>query len=997
MIFNPIKFDRNSINKCYNDIDKDDIHKCMYRTPEIFGSDSTASSGKFNFLNANIRSLSKNFEQLKECLKILNCEFNIIGLSETHLKEKPNDFSLSGYNIEYTNRVDREKGGVCMYVSNKIKYKLRKDLCKATSNYESCFIEIENKNDKNIVVGVVYRSHTSIDHFVTDIDPTFKKLNSEKKKIYIMGDFNIDLLKVDIHKPTHNYLDLIYSYSIMPTIYKPTRITESTATIIDNILTNDENIIESTILITDITDHLPTILTTNLDLPLPSKKNNKVRYKRNHTNDNITNLKQKLSGVKWKEILDNNNADDDYNTFLKTFNTLYDECVPLKKCTGNKRKEPMSPWITKGLLKSINKKNLLYKQYIHSPTQKNLQKFKTYKNKLNVLTRKAKRKYYFSKFERNKNNMKQTWNTINDIIGRGKKQSSQSKFTDEYGNVLTDPTDIANGFNDFFVNVGPKLASNIHNDGKKYYDYLKDPQTCSMYMKPIVEMDIVKIIKKFDQNKSAGNDNIGNFIIKRVCNEIVTPLSMIFNLSISTGIVPEKLKIAKVIPIYKKQDAEVLSNYRPVSLLSCFSKILERLVFDRSVEYINAHGILNDKQFGFRSNHSTSMAIIELVDRVNTAVEKNKTTIAIFLDLSKAFDTIDHNILLYKLEHYGFRGIVLDWYKNYLSNRKQYVSYNSYDSDLRDIICGVPQGSILGPLLFILYMNDITNSSDVLDFVLFADDTTMDYSHENIASQISLINEELKKVNNWFKANKLSVNASKTNCMVLGTPHMTSVKVQQDLGIKLDGTLLERVKHAKFLGVLIDECLTWKNHINCLSKTLSKNIGVMNRLKHSIPDRILHTLYCTLVLPYLNYGILIWGNTCKTYLDKLIKLQKWAIRTVSNSHYRSHSRPLFVKYNVLTVDDMYLLELGVFMFRFFKNELPAVFNDYFTKRNDIHNYQTRHTNNFNLTHNKKVFADHSIRTSGPIFWNSLDKTIKTSNSSKHLRNQLKQKLISNYD
>ena len=166
----------------------------------------------------------------------------------------------------------------------------------------------------------------------------------------------------------------------------------------------------------------------------------------------------------------------------------------------------------------------------------------------------------------------------------------------------------------------------------------------------------------------------------------------------------------------------------------------------------------------------------------------------------------------------------------------------------------------------------------------------------------------------------------------------------------------------------------------------------MNKLKHFIPDRILHTLYCTLILPYLNYGILIWGNTCKTYLDKLIKLQKWAIRTVSNSHYRSHSRPLFAKYNVLTVDDMYLLELGVFMFRYSKSELPTVFNDYFTKRSDIHRYQTRHVNDLNLTHNKKAFSDHSIRTSGPILWNSLEKTLRTSKSIKHFRNQLKQKL-----
>ena len=168
------------------------------------------------------------------------------------------------------------------------------------------------------------------------------------------------------------------------------------------------------------------------------------------------------------------------------------------------------------------------------------------------------------------------------------------------------------------------------------------------------------------------------------------------------------------------------------------------------------------------------MAIIQLLDKITNVVEKNETTIGIFLDLSKSFDPIDHNILLYKLEHYGFRGIVLEWFKNYLSNRKQYVSYNSCDSELKDIVCVVPHGSILSPLLFILYVNDITNTSDVLEFILFADDTTILYSHPNIENQINRINEELKEVSNWFKANKLSVNASKTNYMILGTPRMVS-------------------------------------------------------------------------------------------------------------------------------------------------------------------------------------------------------------------------------
>ncbi len=859
-----------------------------------------------------------------------------------------------------------------------------------TQTMNHVLLKLKEKNKRTSLLAL---AHTPIDDFVKDFDHILKQLNTENKEIYILGDYNIDLLKVDSDRSTHDYLDFIYSYSLIPTIYKPTRITETSATIIDNILTNNVNIDKSSILIADVSDHLPTILTTKSSMTYKNTNYKKVEFKRNHSNVNIARFKKKLLDVNWNEALDGTNAEDDYNVFINIFETLYNECIPLKKCSRNKRKEPSSPWITKGLLKSINVKNKLYKQYLETPSDKNLQKFKSYKNKLQTLIRKSKRKYYYSKFESAKNNMKETWKTINNVIGKQKKQTVQTNFKDKQNKILTDPVEISNRFNDFFVQVGPELASNIQSTGKKYYEYLGNSRSSSMYLKPIVEMDIIKIIEKFNPNKSPGHDNIGNFILKKVGSEVAKPLTMIFNLSLSTGIVPEKLKTAKVIPIFKKDDPEVFSNYRPVSLLPCLSKILERLVFDRCVHYMDSHKILNDKQFGFRSNHSTYMAIMQLVDKINTAVEKDETTIGIFLDLSKAFDTIDHSILLHKLEHYGFRGIVLEWFKNYLHKRKQFVSYNSCESEMKDIICGVPQGSILGPLLFIIYVNDIINASDVLEFILFADDTTILFSHKQIESQIKLVNKELNEVCNWFKANKLSVNASKTNYMILGTPHMTSVK-QTD--IVLDNTTLDRVQCTKFLGVLIDESLTWKNHIDCVSKTISRNIGIMNKLKHYVPDHILHTLYCTLVLPYLNYGILVWGNTCKTYLNKLVKLQKWAIRTVSNSHYRSHTGPIFSKYKILKVNDMYNLELGAFMFKYSTNGLPNVFNNYFVKRSDIHNYPTRRANDLNLTKNKKCFSDNAVRTSGPILWNSINKSLKMANSLKHFREMYKRELLIDY-
>ena len=247
---------------------------------------------------------------------------------------------------------------------------------------------------------------------------------------------------------------------------------------------------------------------------------------------------------------------------------------------------------------------------------------------------------------------------------------------------------------------------------------------------------------------------------------IVKQLQIIFNESICTGKIPDSFKVAKVIPLYKKDENDLFSNYRPVSVLPIFSKILERLVFNRCMSYLDHHRILYKRQYGFRKKHSTYMAVIDLVNKITEAVDNDKFTAGVFLDLSKAFDTIDHTILLDKLYHYGFRGITHKWFEDYLSNRKQYVYYNGVPSQQQNLTCGVPQGSILGPLLFIIYVNDIHLITDSLDVISFADDTNLFYSHNQFNVIEEVFNKELVNVNRWFQVNKLSVNAKKSNYMV---------------------------------------------------------------------------------------------------------------------------------------------------------------------------------------------------------------------------------------
>ena len=587
--------------------------------------------------------------------------------------------------------------------------------------------------------------------------------------------------------------------------------------------------------------------------------------------------------------------------------------------------------------------------------------------------------------------MKQLWSGIKSVISIRKSSNINviSKLKDKNGNITSDPAVIANIFNKYFVNVSHDITKNLPRPNKSPVNFMAGRIGNSFFTAPSVPFEISDIISTLKSGKSLGPNSIPMKILKSLSSLISSPLSQIINESFQLGVFPDKLKLAKVIPLFKKGCPLTASNYRPISLLSVFSKIIEKVMYERLYKFLGKHDILYALQFGFRASHSINHALVSLTETIKDSLDNRKFGCGIFIDLQKAFDTVNHDILLTKLEHYGIRGTSLDWFRSYLSERKQYVSVNGSNSSHLNVTCGVPQGSVLGPLLFLIYINDLPQSSSKLKFYLFADDTNIYYEAENLNQLQRVVNNELKKVKMWLDVNKLSLNIDKTNFIIFKSPQHPS---PETVSINIGNLPVKKTSYVKFLGVLLDESLSWNYHLTELSKKLARTCGMFFKVRHFLPINVLICLYNSLFSPFLQYGILVWGLTYETYINPVFLLQKRVVRAISFEHFTSPSSPIFLNLKILRLHDLFQLKLLSFVYDSVNKISPACFHSFFPLVESVHQYGTRQvTKNciFVCQKNTLQYGLRSVRYHGAKCWNNISVEIRSSPSAYSFRRKLK--------
>ena len=889
---------------------------------DIFATGSVKKLQNINVLHLNMRSFLKNYDSLVMLLNDLQERgviVHVIALCETFLNGlNMTTAKLENYKELHRCRENRLGGGISIFVHDRVKL-IRVIDSPFNDNFESLLIEV-SLNGNMFMLSEIYRPPNSDDtRFSEGLDEILTLV--EKCKIsFICGDFNYDLLKMHIHKPTEAFFGCLLDHNHAPYISKPTRVTYSSSTLIDNIFVKTPHLNKSLsyILIDGMSDHFPCFL--SLELCAKRKSYPPVTFERRKiTDDSLLKIQQDLLFHDW-EILYDMSTDTSYEYLTSTITAVLDRHSPKKVIKIHADERFVEPWLTVSIKKCNQKCRKLCAKAKRTGLPTDHDTYVGYRNALRRVKVIEKRNYYHNLFQKIGKNAKLLWNVVNCLVRKTQNKSDITELLYD-GKVVTGEQEICNTLNEHFVKAGLNVQTTIKNSNVSGVSLSAIPRiNKQLKFRHVTESHICKIISNMKPKTSSGHDEISNNLLKNIISVINVPLCLIINKSLDSGIFPDLMKLAKVIPLHKGGESQIPDNYHPISLLPVFSKILEKVVYEQVVTHLELHNILYSKQFGFRKNHSTIDAITTLMGEILNGFEKNFMTLSIFIDLHKAFDTVSHSLLLKKLDLLGIRGCELTWFENYLSNRKQFVSTSSNcKSDLQTVSIGVPQGSLLGVLIFQLFINDIYRILRFCSCILYADDTTFYVVGKSLKFLRAKMNSDLCAVSSWLTSNKLKLNVSKTKCVLFNKEGL-----DPDPGISVNNEFVKSVSSFKFLGIILDLELNFESHYSALYNKLMSASYLIRSLSRTLPIECVRTLYFAYFHSHLTYGMNLWFPLIsKMKQETLFKIQKRILRSIMRVGYRDHCMPLYKRLQILTLYDQLKFENLKQMYKLDRDLLPV--------------------------------------------------------------------------
>ena len=1016
----------------------DDDFNCQY---EDIDSMYENSEGKFTVLSQNVRSLGGKFDLLREYLgRQKGAQITCLALQEVwsiaRNYELPGYHPFE-YNTRDKNKTLNSNcgGGVGFFISNSLDYEVIQFKDEFVEGvYESIWVQLKVENGRSKVLGCVYRPNTArgdlkraIAIHKSILQEIKSNRNFSNSDLMVFSDFNVDLLNYHTHAATADYVDFQLELGLLPLITLPTRKYHTTATLIDHIFaTKTENFIKVGVLEdSEISDHFGTAYIENLQV---SKRKAGPIQRREITKEATSIFSKMAASVDWDVFATENDDQKYYSNVLGKIDQLVGDAFPLQNVVP-KSSRITPPWFSKGLAESSKHKRKLFAKSKKNPSPQNVENYKNYQKHFQRVLRKAKADFYNKQFDKYACDVKETWRVLRQAIGYNKKggQKFPDYFLEEVmrnsgsehsgdgldggGDVddasasalslptskpsapfqpgeqvrVTDKEAIAEGFNKFFSTVGTKLADKIRGQNARsgapfeHTTFVK--KSSGVFSFQWVDTNtILKTIQHLKNKGSSGVDGISNVLLKVIAPYIIKPLYKVFNRSLRNGTVPDSFKIAKIIPIYKGRDAgsqHEYTNYRPISLLQSLSKVLEKLVDSQLRRYLKYQNILYSKQFGFRGRRGCDQALLLFTDFAQKHISVGNKVLTAFLDLKKAFDTVDHEILLQKLTMYGVGGVTNDWFRDYLRDRKQSVKVPSGEkSELKKVNLGVPQGSVLGPLLFLLYMNDLAFCVPEFQTILFADDTSLSLAGQNYNQLLVEFNQLLGRVSDWLRVNLLSLNVSKTKYMLFKQKRENI----DHLGVFINGEEIARVGKGlkqetyKYLGVLIGEDLTFSEHVDRIKGKLISASFMLNQSKNFLPFKARLQVYRSLFESHLNFASIVWSINPNA-ISKLGSIQQKALRYIFLKPRRSHVTPLLSAHNLLKVDQLITSVRAKFIQNLRTGRLPDEFND-FVKMVNVYDENARNLRFANFNYNldtDKSSAKYFICKS----WNSLPFNLKS--------------------